>query len=435
MRIGIVPELGGGGGIYQYSLAVLNALSDWTARHVTDEVVLFTDETGHPALRSPNGHHWTIRPLTPPPEQPSAAERGSNVVKRLLGEGPHRELLRRVRRKVFPAWWELDTGMRDPAVAWYHLQMGRWLHRSGVDLMVYPAHNVAAFETGPPYIMVVHDLQHRLQPEFPEVSADGEWEAREEFFQRAIGAATMLVTDSEVGKEDVLNFYGACGVTPDRVKVLPFVPAPYLAVGTAELERPRVREVYGLPERYMFYPAQFWPHKNHARIVRALALVKERHNLTIPIAFCGSRTDAIRERTYQELITLSASLGLDDQIRHLGYVSDEDMSGLYAGATALVMPTFFGPTNIPVLEAWAFGCPVLTSDIRGIRDQAGDAALLVDPRSDDSVAEGIHRLWTDEGLRLQLIERGRHRLAAYTPADFSRRFGEILADAKTRVSH
>jgi len=110
MRIGIVPELGGGGGIYQYSLAVLNALSDWTTRHVTDEVVLFTDETGHPALRSPNGHHWTIRPLTPPPEQPSAAERGSNVVKRLLGEGPHRELLRRVRRKVFPAWWSSISG-------------------------------------------------------------------------------------------------------------------------------------------------------------------------------------------------------------------------------------------------------------------------------------------------------------------------------------
>jgi glycosyltransferase involved in cell wall biosynthesis len=434
MRIGIVPELLGAGGFYQYSLAVLRALGDWTAMNAGDEIVLFTDRTDHPALSSSSERRWSIKPLTPPPQQPSAAERGMHMVRRLVGEGAHTQLLRRARRRYFPAWWEVDTGIANPDLAWYHVQMGHWLHCSGVDLMVYPAHNVAAFETGPGYIMMIHDLQHRLQPEFPEVSADGEWEARETFLQRAIRAATILVTDSEVGKEDVLKFYGSCGVTPDRVRVLPFVPAPYLAVDAADVERRRVKKVHGLPERYLFYPAQFWPHKNHARILRALALLKERYDLTIPIVFCGSRRDAIRQHTYEELIALSERLSLGDQIHHLGYARDEDMSGLYAGAAALVMPTFFGPTNIPVLEAWAFSCPVLTSDIRGIREQAGNAALLVDPWSDESVADGIRRLWIDEHLRRQLIERGHRRLAAYTPADFSRRLGEIVADAKNRVA-
>ena len=73
---------------------------------------------------------------------------------------------------------------------------------------------------------------------------------------------------------------------------------------------------------------------------------------------------------------------------------------------ALVMPTFFGPTNIPILEAWAFGCPVLTSDIRGIREQVGDAAVLVNPRSVEAIADGIYRLWTDENLGRMLGERG-----------------------------
>jgi glycosyltransferase involved in cell wall biosynthesis len=435
MRIGIVPELGGGGGIYQYSLAVLSALGDWLDRDGKDELVVFSDQADHPALLSLNGHRWNLKPLTPPPEPPSTAQRGLNAAKRLLGDGPHKELLVRIRRRLFPAWWERDSGTPDPALAWYYLNMGRWLHRSGVDLMVYPAHNVAAFETGPPYVMVVHDLQHRLQPEFPEVSADGEWERREEFFRRAIGGAAMIVTDSEVGKEDVLSFYGTCGITPDRIEVLPFVPAPYLSVERADEERRRVSDLYHLPERYLFYPAQFWPHKNHARILRALALIQQQHGLKIPIVFCGSRPDAVRERTYQELVELTARLELDDQVRHLGYASDEDMSGLYAGATALIMPTFFGPTNIPVLEAWAFGCPVLTSDIRGIREQAGDAALLADPRSEQAIADAMHRLWTDGDLRLQLGQRGRRRLASYTPADFSRRFGEILANTKSRVHH
>jgi len=435
MRIGVVPELAGGGGIYQYSLAVLKALRDWLDQDVKDELVVFSDQPEHPALRSLNGHRWSLKPLTPAAEPPTAVERGLTAAKRMLGTGLHKELLVRIRRKLFPAWWEHETGVSDPALAWHYLQMGRWLRRSGVEMMIYPAHNVVAFETGPPYIMVVHDLQHRLQPEFPEVSADGEWQTREEFFQRAIGGAAMIVTDSEVGKEDVMAFYGATGITPDRIKVLPFVPAPYLAVERAEEERRRVSELYHLPERYLFYPAQFWPHKNHARILRALALIRQQHGMKIPIVFCGSRPDAIRQRTYHELVELSASLELDDQIQHLGYASDEDMSGLYAGATALVMPTFFGPTNIPVLEAWAFGCPVLTSDIRGIREQAGDAALLADPRSEEAIAQGIHRLWTDEDLRGQLAQRGRRRLASYTPADFSRRCGEILAEAKMRLTH
>jgi len=126
-------------------------------------------------------------------------------------------------------------------------------------------------------------------------------------------------------------------------------------------------------------------------------------------------------------------LGLEERVLSLGYVPDGDMSALYAGAVALIMPTFFGPTNIPVLEAWSFGCPVLTSDIRGIREQVGDAAVLVDPRSVESIADGIRRLWTDEGLRAALAERGRRRLQSYTPADFRARLADILDEAKARI--
>ena len=109
------------------------------------------------------------------------------------------------------------------------------------------------------------------------------------------------------------------------------------------------------------------------------------------------------------------------------------MSALYSGAVALVMPTFFGPTNIPVLEAWAFGCPVLTSDIRGIREQADDAAFLVNPRSVESIAEGIYRVWIDENLRCALTRAGSRRLSSYTVDDFRNRLIEIVEEAKERV--
>jgi glycosyltransferase involved in cell wall biosynthesis len=91
-----------------------------------------------------------------------------------------------------------------------------------------------------------------------------------------------------------------------------------------------------------------------------------------------------------------------------------------------VMPTFFGPTNIPILEAWGLDCPVVTSDLRGLREQAGDAALLADPRSVEAIADAIQRIWLDGELREELARRGRARLGLYTREDYARRLNEIL---------
>ena len=432
MRIGIVPTLSGSsGGVYQYSLTMLRTLYEWTGDGGDDQFVVFAREIHHPAVISLNGHGWAIKPIQPP-----SLKRGAlNVLRRVVGEGPHREAWRWMWRRLQRKKGKPDPreSLPDPDVVRFRPEIDHWLRHCGVELMVYPAPNSLSFETGIPYVMAIHDLQHRLQPEFPEVSANGVWEWQEYLFRNGTRYATLLLTDSEVGKEDVLNFYGAYGVTPDRVKVLPFLPACYLAVNVSKSEQQRMQTTYHLPERYLFYPAQFWPHKNHARIVQALRLLKQEHCLKVPALFCGSYVGEILEHTFHEIMALSHQLGVEDQVHYLGYVPDEDMSGLYAGAVALVMPTFFGPTNIPVLEAWASGCPVLTSDIRGIQEQAGDAAILADPRSVEAIADGIYRLWTDEDLCRTLADRGRRRLASYTPDDYRRRLIEILEVAKARV--
>jgi len=207
-----------------------------------------------------------------------------------------------------------------PDVVRYRPEANQWFNNCGVDLMIYPAPTPLSFEAGVPYIMAIHDLQHRLQPEFPEVSANGEWELREYRYRNGTRCATLLLADSEVGKEDILNFYGPYGVTSDQVKILPFLPACYLAADVSQSERQRVRTIYRLPERYLFYPAQFWPHKNHARIVQALGLLKQEHGRKIPVVFSGTYTGEIRERTFREVISLSSQLGLEKEIHYLGYV-------------------------------------------------------------------------------------------------------------------
>jgi glycosyltransferase involved in cell wall biosynthesis len=407
MRIGIHPALKRqDGGIYQYTVTMLHALRDWTVgalagyERCRDEFVIFAHDPGHEALRLLAGPAWTIRTFRPPWAPQGRPEGGRPL---------------------------------DPTRPRRQDDMRRWLLQCGVELMIYPSPHRLSFEAGVPFIMAIHDVQHRLQPEFPEVSADGEALRREYLFRNAVRRATLLLADSDVGREDILNCYGECGVTPERICVLPFLPACPTDAARAELHRQRAARRHGLPPRYLFYPAQFWPHKNHVRIVEALGILKRSCGYDVPMVLTGSTTDPIHERTFAELQSLAEHWGVSSQVHAVGNVSDEEVAGLYAGAVALVMPTFFGPTNIPVLEAWALGCPVLTSDIRGIREQTGDAALRVDPRSAVAIADGIHKLWTDTELRQELATRGRARLARYTRDDYCRRLFDAVTAAKQRV--
>jgi glycosyltransferase involved in cell wall biosynthesis len=183
-------------------------------------------------------------------------------------------------------------------------------------------------------------------------------------------------------------------------------------------------EKYGLPDKFLFYPAQFWLHKNHKGLVDALHLLKKERGIEVPVVFVGSKKNA-----HKELSRRISELGLSKQVFYLGYVPDEEMVGLYRSAFALVMPTFFGPTNIPQLEAFLLGCPVITSRLPGIDEQVGDAAILIDPYSAGSIAEGISRIWENETLREELVLKGYRRSMLWPQEDFNVAFRKILDNA------
>jgi glycosyltransferase involved in cell wall biosynthesis len=149
--------------------------------------------------------------------------------------------------------------------------------------------------------------------------------------------------------------------------------------------------------------------------------------------FCGAYWTYTMALCFKEMMALAANLGIADRIRYLGPVPDEDMAALYTLSAGLVMPTFFGPTNIPPLEAWHFGRPVITSDIRGLREQSGDAVVLIDPRSPPALAEAMQRLWRDAAFGAALAQRGKIRLASYSWSSFVDNVAGILAEACERV--
>ncbi|RLJ07200.1 MAG: hypothetical protein DRP16_03925 [Candidatus Aenigmatarchaeota archaeon] len=134
------------------------------------------------------------------------------------------------------------------------------------------------------------------------------------------------------------------------------------------------------------------------------------------------------------MINLAKALKVEGQIIDLEYVESKRMRSLYEMATALVMPTFLGPTNLPILEAFAVGCPVIASDIKGVREQVGDAGILADPNSPEEIGMAIYRVWTDGILRSALVKRGHERMKRWTRKDFSNGLKAIIDLCRERLN-
>ena len=282
------------------------------------------------------------------------------------------------------------------------------------DAWIFPAQESLSYQMPIRVIGTVHDLMHRYEAIFPEVSAKGRYGIREHRFRNIATWCTGVMVDSEVGRQHVVESYG---VPAAKVYPLPYVAPSYLQDNH---ERADFDTHYRLPVKFLFYPAQFWAHKNHLRLLDAVHRVAERYP-DIALVLSGGKHYA-----FDDVQRRVDDLGMHERIQFVGYVPDADLNGLYRRARALVMPTFFGPTNIPPLEAMAIGCPVLVSGIYGMPEQCGDAALYFDPNSVTEMVERIEQVWNDDALAAEMVRKGLERSRHNGQSQFNRRLAEIV---------
>lgn len=247
------------------------------------------------------------------------------------------------------------------------------------------------------YVMTVWDLCHRDAPEFPEIREFAEYQVRERLFRAALVPAVAILTDSERLADNAARRYG---VDRERFLAMPFAPSALLDTSLSA-DKSTVLRKHGLAEGYYFYPAQFWAHKNHVRIVQALALLRKQGTQATVVFVGGDKGN----RSHVE--RLADRLDVRKQVHFLGFVPAEDMRALYEGARALVMPTYFGPTNMPPLEAWMTGTPVIYSSL--FREQVGDAAICVDVEDTADLARAMAAC-ADAQTRARLASAGALRL-------------------------
>jgi glycosyltransferase involved in cell wall biosynthesis len=266
-----------------------------------------------------------------------------------------------------------------------------------VDLVHFTVQH--AFKTHVPSIYHPHDLQFVHLPQF---FSRAERRRREALWGAMCRQAAMVAVGSKWVKHDVVSHFG---LDPAKVEIVPLAPGDdHSAAEPLETQRR-----FGLPDKFALYPAQTWPHKNHRRLLDAVASIRARHSYTIPIV-CPGQLHPFHEEVREH----ARKLGLQESLHFLGFVSQGDLRSLYALARCVVIPTLFEAGSFPLFEAFRYGVPAACSNVTSLPEQAGDAALLFDPTDIHGMADALHAVWSDEQLRRKLVERGRARVSQFT---------------------
>jgi glycosyltransferase involved in cell wall biosynthesis len=261
-----------------------------------------------------------------------------------------------------------------------------------------------------PAVYNPHDLQHL---HFPHFFSPEETRQREQIYGAGCREAHTVIVASQFVRQDVERGYG---VATEKIQVIPWAPLPLEDKEASPYDDARalqariVRSRYGVgDEPFALYPAVTWEHKNHIRLLEALALLRDRDGLRLRLV-CTGHQNHFWPRIEQRL----AGLRLEGQVSFLGVVAHEELSALYRAAQFVVVPTLFEAASAPLFESWQHDAPVACSAVTSLPEQAGDAALLFDPLSVEAIAAAVSRMATDHDLRLDLRRRGTLRLQDFS---------------------
>jgi len=253
-------------------------------------------------------------------------------------------------------------------------------------------------------VTTIHDMTLHAYPET--VRKKTLWFLRKTL-KPSICRADHIVTVSEFSKKEILKYYNVpkdkisvvyCGVDFDRFK--PLEDKELLT---------KVKEKYGIDKEYFLYLGTLEPRKNLVRLVQAYAAAK-REKAEFPcLVLAGGKG-----WMYEEIFRTVQTLGLEQDVLFTGYVADEEVPVLMAGAFAFCFPSVYEGFGMPVLEAMACGTPVLTSKDSSMEEIAGEKTVLVDAMSAEDITKGLVRLFEDVKLRMKLSEQGLSKVKEYT---------------------
>jgi glycosyltransferase involved in cell wall biosynthesis len=348
---------------------------------------------------------------------------GSNTTVQTVASPTHRRL-RRALRSALPGAARLWRRFADSGTIAVPVKLPRSdgaVERLGIDVMHFTLQE--AFLTTVPSLYHPHDLQHIHLPHY---FGAADIAKREHYYRAFSSQAARVIAASSWTKKD---FARHLGLAEEKLHVVPLAP-PTERYDAAEVDaaRRQLEARCSLPNAFIFYPAATWPHKNHLKLLEALAILRDRYGAVISLVASGHCTNNF----YPTVQNRIKELGLDNQVSFIGFVTPAELLLLYQLSTLTVIPTKFEAGSFPMWEAFLAGSPVAGSNVTSLPDQAGDAALIFDPDLTEDIADKIHRLWMNPTLRQELVARGKARVAQFTWERTARHFRALYREVAGR---
>jgi glycosyltransferase involved in cell wall biosynthesis len=288
---------------------------------------------------------------------------------------------------------------------------------SEVEKVVAPIYSTYLLASSRPFAFTLHDLQEEYYPQYLSYKQRAWRFVTNRLLARA---ASRIICESSNVKADIQRFLN---VEPERISVIPAPPVSLFSnVSNDPARLQQVKQKLSLPAKYLFYPAQFNPHKNHARLIEAFAVVVQQ------VPDCYLVLTGEKRLEFSRVMSRVQELGLASRVMHLGQISVSDLISVYQLATLVVVPTLFESISIPIYEAFTVGVPVCASGVLDLPEQAGDAAILFDPLSVDDIAQKIATTLSDAFLRHQLVQRGAERIQAMSIEKYSASLRHLLTE-------
>jgi glycosyltransferase involved in cell wall biosynthesis len=316
-------------------------------------------------------------------------------------------------REVFADLPGTHVVLPDPArLRWDQVTAPRYAEENGLALLFNTKFSVPLLSKVPTLIVIPGREQLAMAHVFP-------WYNRW-YNQLLVPAfcrsATAIITHTQIGKEDCVMM----GASPDRITVVPHGVDPYLRPASKTAQT-ALRDALNLPHPYILFLGGITPLKNIGNLLRAFGRVAASHH-ELDLVLAG-----FKRWSFERELAPIRELGLEDRVKYVGYVADEDLAALYSAAECLALPSWYEGFGIPIVEAMACGCPVVTSSGRHAAPEvAGGAAVLVDPADPAAIATGLSQVLDDPGLRAELIAKGLVRGPQFDWETTGRRSAEVL---------
>lgn len=298
-------------------------------------------------------------------------------------------------------WAELAKGDAEAArvlAAEFGKKKADLLHCLNVDVVHFPAGAMNPIDLPVPAALTIHDLQHRR---FPQYFSEAQREDRERWWPVSAERARAVIADSHFAAGEI---GGQLSVASSRLFIAaPPVRQALLAPWDGECD-------LAVPERFFLYPAAGFAHKNHRRLLQAMAMAQ---GLKTHLVLTGGDLQS------SDVPRWINELKLNERVHVLGRVEERQLRALYHRALAMIFPSEYEGFGLPLLEAMACGCPVAASNATCIPGIVANAAMLFSPSDPGAIATALVHMEQDEVLREHLRRLGRVRAAQFTPARFA----------------